>query len=348
MFPLKDNLIVFEGSGQYENDRDLLTLFTEVKKNYPNYECIYICDEDEDLMEEDEVLLNSENHIRMLARAKYLFVCGDSLPFFSKRPNQIYVQTLSATFLNKTFLDDPYIEQIDKKKIKQQVKHWDYLVSPNRYASRCLRSAYGYNGQVLELGLPRNQHLHHVSEDEVFEYLYKHQVDPNVDKAILYVAAESSTNESKQLDWELLESTPGIKTYIYSKNFDVEKMIKYHQYESIVKVQDLQELMELFIISDLLVSDYSSKIFEYLVVDKPIVLLPRFLQAHIKTQQLYMDYNLLPAEQIDDTNRLIEIAQNLNSYKAVWAEELMEFRNQMVLEKEARASSLILKEVLKK
>lgn len=33
---------------------------------------------------------------------------------------------------------------------------WDYLISPSPYASKAFRSAFKYEGEILETGYPRN------------------------------------------------------------------------------------------------------------------------------------------------------------------------------------------------
>ncbi len=46
-----------------------------------------------------------------------------------------------------------------KLEVIQEAKRWDYLISPNAYSTRVFRQAFHYEGEILEIGYPRNDLL---------------------------------------------------------------------------------------------------------------------------------------------------------------------------------------------
>ena len=46
-----------------------------------------------------------------------------------------------------------------KEEFKKNTSAWDYLISQNRYSSKIFKRAFAFNGEMLEIGYPRNDIL---------------------------------------------------------------------------------------------------------------------------------------------------------------------------------------------
>ncbi|MBO1914089.1 CDP-glycerol glycerophosphotransferase family protein, partial [Microvirga sp. 3-52] len=72
-----------------------------------------------------------------------------------------------------------------KEDILKESKNWSYLISPNNYSSGIFRSAFGFNGVMIESGYPRNDKLYTASETEVADIKETLKI-PKDKKIILY------------------------------------------------------------------------------------------------------------------------------------------------------------------
>lgn len=97
--------------------------------------------------------------------AKY-WISNSRLPLELPKPKKtIYVQTWHGTPLKKlgVDIDEVHIpgqttEQYKADFVKEAQK-WDYLISPNAYSSAIFRRAFGFTGEMIESGYPRNDIL---------------------------------------------------------------------------------------------------------------------------------------------------------------------------------------------
>lgn len=357
---IKPNLIVFESFlGRKINDNPR-AIFEYMYENYPDYEYVWVVDDVKNLEIEgaSTVKRMSIKYFFTIARAKYIVNNSRMPKFYKKRSNQVYIQTWHGTPL-KRLVHDMKVNTMPRtnhskylKEFSNDVKQWDFLVSANSFSTEKFKTAFKYDGAVIESGYPRNEQLHHFTDEQREQYRAKYGLDEE-DVVILYTPTYRDNHNQGQgnylqemkLDLDLLNQTPGIKVmlrlhYLISQEIDVEK------YENIIDVSNENNINELYIASDVLLTDYSSTMFDYLILDKPIILFPYDLEAYSgEIRGFYMSYNKIPAEQIEDTTRLIEIAGNVKGYKALWSAEYQEFKNEMVLESEKEASKIVVEKM---
>src|SRR5260370_42172913 len=106
-----------------------------------------------------------------MARARYV-VSNDLLPpWFRKRDQQIYLQTWHGTPLKHVGLD---IERprftnglIYPDLIREDAAGWDVLLSQNAFSTAIFRGAFGFGGEIIESGYPRNDLLRHPRRDAI-------------------------------------------------------------------------------------------------------------------------------------------------------------------------------------
>ncbi len=361
--PLKRETVVFESFlGKKYNDSPR-AMYEYMKERYPDLDYVWIVTDPKKFDIPDARLVKrlTPKYFILVARAKYL-VNNSRMPiFFKKRDEQVYIQTWHGTPLKKLVFDmeNNVMPGTNPQKylnnFSNEVKNWDYLISPNHYSTEKFTSAFKFDNQFLEYGYPRNEILHNYTPQMRKQFREKYGIKDD-EIAVLYTPTyRDSKNKGKakyyqemKLDLEQLNSTPGVKVllrlhYLISKNINVSK------YENIINVSKENDVNELYIASDVLLNDYSSTMFDYLILNKPIILFPYDLAEYAgEIRGFYMDYNDLPAEQIETTERLIEIVTNLSGYNSVWKEELEKFRDEMVLPTEADATKHIMEYIFEK
>src|SRR5260370_27514407 len=125
-----------------------------------------------------------------MARARYV-VSNDLLPpWFRKRDQQIYLQTWHGTPLKHVGLD---IERprftnglIYPDLIREDAAGWDVLLSQNAFSTAIFRGAFGFGGEIIEPGDPRNDLLRHPRRDEFAAAVRQRLGLPAGKKVILY------------------------------------------------------------------------------------------------------------------------------------------------------------------
>ena len=88
-------------------------------------------------------------YYKELARSKYWVINGRQASRLHKRDSQKIISTWHGTPLKKLGLDIGNVRTRDpniKKSYIKVAKEWDYLISPNRYTTKVLRSAFAYDG----------------------------------------------------------------------------------------------------------------------------------------------------------------------------------------------------------
>jgi len=113
------------------------------------------------------------------------------------------------------------------------------------------------------------------------------------------------------------------------------------------KIIEISEILNIF---DMLISDYSGMIFDYLLLDKPLLLLPYDLDIYNQEVGMYWNYNdVSPAPKIDNMmvfmNKIIKLLNDSNYFKS----ERQQLKNDTyTVNNETKKIFYFLKEEIKK
>ena len=105
---------------------------------------------------------------------------------WSKRPQTLYLQTWHGTPLKRVQWDILWSPEGLLNQHQRDVDRWDVLVSPNRASTPRLRQAFRYEGEVLEIGYPRNDVLSAPDRDERRADVRRRLAIPDGATAVLY------------------------------------------------------------------------------------------------------------------------------------------------------------------
>lgn len=185
--------------------------------------------------------------------------------------------------------------------MSEAVKTWDYLVSPSAYATNSFKSAFQYQGKVIEEGYPRNDVFYREQDAwEMRELKQKLEIPANK-KVILYAPTfRDNQKKGKQftmdlpIDFEVFQQQLGdeyvllIRLHVVvSKKVKIDDEYK----DTIINVSNYPDIQELMLLSDLLITDYSSVFFDYLNTDKPILFYTYDLEEYRdQLRGFYMDF----------------------------------------------------------
>ena len=222
-----------------------------------------------------------------MATAKFLIFDARQPEFLRKRSKSIYLQTWHGTPLKKLALDmdtvfmagETDIESY-KESFRKNASTWDYLISQNPFSTETFRRAFDFKKEMLETGYPRNDSLfRHNNPDDIKEIKNKLGIDENK-KVMLYAPT-----------WRD-DSSFGLGRYRYTAELDIDAMkeafsdeyiliIKHHYlvedntdwsvYDGFVRVFDQSvDIAQMYLIADILITDYSSVMFDYSILKRPM------------------------------------------------------------------------------
>lgn len=222
-----------------------------------------------------------------MARSKY-WVFNTRMPdWMVKTKGTTYVQTWHGTPLKRLGLD---IEQVAipgtntkayQDLFMKESKRWDVLLSPNAFSSNAFRSAFGYTGKILENGYPRNDLLIKESHNNNKREQIRKKLGIKSGKKVVLYAPTWRDNQYHQVGAYKYEPVLPIEE-ILAKNPDIVLLLRLHylvtdkpevtKYDGrVIDCSSYEDIQDLYILSDLLVTDYSSVMFDYAYTRRPML-----------------------------------------------------------------------------
>lgn len=240
------------------------------------------------------VTRGSLSYLYHLARSEYL-VDNQTLPgYFRKRPGQTYLQTWHGVPLKRMGFDEPdfaMASSAKKRELTNRVSNWDFLTNPSSYFEKTFVPAYRTNAELLPMGSPRNDALVNISPEASSKF--RNQLGlSRTRKTVLYAptfrAASRRGNAAIQLEMDLdawLESL-GDDTQLLVRAHYLNRLRIPQQYaDRIVDVSGIDDTSLLLSVSDILITDYSSVMFDFAVLDKPIIIYAYDLEEYTDSER---------------------------------------------------------------
>ena len=197
-----------------------------------------------------------------------------------KRRNQIYVQTWHGTALKRIEGDMPNLDSNYVKMAKRDSKLIDVFISGSSFMSQIYRESFWYDGNILEIGTPRSD-IFFDETNERAEMKVRQYFDINDEKIVLYAptfrgngkmdACMIDTKAIKQLLRKkgkykiLIRLHPNLMGIISEKKF-------LNFYPCSIDASTYPDMQDLLVASDILITDYSSSMFDYAYSGKPCIL----------------------------------------------------------------------------
>ncbi|WP_067803704.1 bifunctional glycosyltransferase/CDP-glycerol:glycerophosphate glycerophosphotransferase [Actinomadura formosensis] len=286
--PLSD-LVVFDSYGGTQYSCSPKAIYKELVLRNPDLECVWVTQDNQFVVEGKArtVLAGSREHYRVLAGARHIITNHGLPPWYLKRDGQTYVQTWHGTPLKRLgydLRDMPYqrtgrMDWVDWT--EREVPRWDLLLSPSPYATRLMRRAFCYEGEILEAGYPRNDVLSPPEWENVESRVRKGLGIPDGKKVVLYAPTWRDDRRhgpgrqgfSLELDIETMRQALGDDHVLLLRAHHlVTDRAPTATDDFLLDVSRYPDIAELYMVADVLVTDYSSAMFDYAVLGRPIVL----------------------------------------------------------------------------
>ena len=229
------------------------------------------------------VLTGTEEYFEALARCRYVISNDDMPDYFRKREGQVYLQTWHGTPLKRIGFDieapqfasgSAYFDRL-----AADIAKWDLLLSQNPFSTPIMRRAFRYDGEICESGYPRNDVLSGGAERAA--RMRQRLSIPNDKRVVLYAPtwrddqfyASGRYRFDLRLDLDLAWQALGDDHVILVRGHhhlagDVSAGSRPGFVRNVTAYPDIAEL---FLISDVLITDYSSVMFDFATTGRPML-----------------------------------------------------------------------------
>jgi CDP-glycerol glycerophosphotransferase len=307
---LRDAVLFESFQGKVIGDNPL-DIFNELKQRFPKLELIWATGKGTQAPPGARgVRFGSREWLQALATSKYL-VNNTNFPwYFRKVPGQIYLQTWHGTPLKRLGRDIPnnYLTKSYLDTMDREATYWDYLISPSPFCTEVFPSSFGYQGNIIETGYPRNDRLSKISGTQRQQIRERIGVSDPSTFVVMYAPTWRDYNRSATGNWqsvnfmdENIELPEGFQM-IYRGHTNTHAVHNAGVAGRAIDVTLYPDVTELYIAADVLITDFSSVMFDYTVTGKPILFLAPDLERYRSERGFYFDFEALAPGPILNTD----------------------------------------------
>lgn len=334
--PIDSNMILFvsyHGRGYLCNPKYLHIYLVDNDK-FKNYKFIWAVKNSKSVKINNAkvVRYNGILYFYYLARSKYWIINCKMPNYILKKESQIYVQTWHGTPLkrlahdieigeNATFYRTKVSKEQMTKSYDNDVKKYSYFISPNKFSTEKFKTSFRVSEErIIETGYPRNDFLTKITSEKIKELKKKYNIPINK-KVILYAPTwRDNSFDHRGYIFELKVNFELWKEYlgneyivIFKPHYLIKNIYNNVDNDFVYTISENEDINELYVISDILITDYSSVFFDYAILKRPIYFYMYDLEQYRdKLRGFYLDINKdLPGEIITDELELLKkIAKN--------------------------------------
>lgn len=338
LFKINDKKIIcdnFHGKGFSCNPKYIVE---ELHKRYPEYIIIWIFDFyhlKPDTLPDFVIPIqyDTTKELYHLATSKFWIFNYRRTHQLPKRKGQIYFQTWHGS-IGPKMIEQDAIESVSQRYVnnsKIDSTKIDYCISGSKHLTRLYNNSFWYNGPVLEFGSPRNDILFDKSKVETI----KKQLGLESKKICMYAPTfrKDYAFNNYDLDYSKLyeflnkdENENWVILLRFHPNIIFEGMPEDNP--NVINVSTYPDPQELCLISDMLITDYSSIIYDYIIQSKPAFIYASDYEDYVNNDRhLYFQLTDTPFSIAKTTDELIQNIQNLDKLK--YDKKVQEFLSKM-------------------
>jgi CDP-glycerol glycerophosphotransferase len=233
----------------------------------------------------------SEEYYEAYARARYV-VGNDYWPWWAtRRPEQTWLQTWHGPplkRLGRELASYPKAVREYRRVLRQPSENWQYVASPSPAATSVLERAFPVSGEVVETGLPRTDILVGPDRERLAESVKRRLGLPADKRVVLY--APTYRDHLRIRDGYRFGPLLDLRALSSALRGDHVLLVRKHRLTVgglpaeadgvVLDVSAFPDATELLLAVDVLVTDYSSAIFDFAVTRRPIVFFTPDLESY--------------------------------------------------------------------
>ena len=314
------------------------------------------------------IKLNTKQYIKYLAKAKY-WIFNYKIPdYLYPKKEQVFVQCWHGTPLKRLGCDLIHFDNVlntmegMKKRYKIEASKFTYFLSPSKFASEKFISAWnlkeiGKENIIIEKGYPRNDFLFNYTEKDIKKIKAKLGIENEKRKIILYAPTYRSNQHEagvgytykEEINFEHLREKFGNEYIVlFRPHYFIANVFNFEKYKGFVyDVSKIDDINELYIITDLLITDYSSVFFDYANLKRPMIFYMYDLEHYrYKSNVFYIDLEELPGK-ITETQEELEKEIERIDKNFKYDEKYKKFNDKYNYLDDGKASERVVEEIIR-
>ena len=330
----------FDGKG-FSDSSKAIYLYMLNEEHFKDYQFVWVFKDVEKhrfLLENRNTTIvqrGSKEHEKALLSAKYIVVNHRVMDHQYPRKGQIYLQCWHGTPLKRLGFDLDKTENAlnTTKEIQHkyliEAKKDTYFLSPSAFATEKFISSFNLKGLgkehiVIEQGYPRNDFLYNYTENDLARIREQLGIADTNKTIILYAPTWRDNQHTSgigytyknEMDFDKLQEQLG-EDYIilFRAHYFVANSFDFEKYEGFVyDVSSYDDINELYVVADMLITDYSSVFFDYANLKKPILFYMYDLEKYANNWRgFYIKLEELPGPIIEEQDELIAKILQINA-----------------------------------
>ena len=301
-------------------------------ENHPDFEICWVFRRGVDTSQVDPririVRLRSWEYLKMMATAEFLVTNSRTDPYriyWRKRPGQKYLMLwhggIALKKIERDAEDKLGYSYVRKAKIDSRIA--DLMISGCRMHTELIHNAFWYDGEVLEQGIPRNDIFFNKALHAEFRQRVEQtfNIAPN-SRIVLYAPTfrRNMSIEPYRIDWSRILGA--LRRHFATDNVTV--IVRMHPnligkvstsslvaFKGVVDGTRYHDMQELLTTADMLITDYSSSMFDFTMQGRPCILYATDVAEY--DRGYYFNFRELPyplAENEDELEALIDNFDN--------------------------------------
>ena len=317
IFPIKNNKIIFSAFSARTYGDNPKYIAEKIVKDKLDFDCVFVLNNPTEFelpIGVRSVRHNTFNYLYEMATAGIWIDNTRKQPHILKRDGQIYIQTWHGGISFK-MVERDVEESLERSYVRTAVhdsRQIDFLLTNSEWGVKHFRRCFWYDGLILKTGSARLDILFHAT----FNQKLRIRRDVGVDQEthILLYAPTFRKNKSLNvydIDYSLLKRVLGNK---FGGKWNI--LVKLHPNISglefdlpnyVINASLYPDINELYCITDILITDYSSSIFDYSILKRPAFLYAKDIDEYSKDRNTYFDLRQLPFSLAESNEELEKI-----------------------------------------
>lgn len=322
IFPLKNRIIFSSFSGRQYSDSPK-SISDYICKNYPDVKVVWAFLKPNEIMVDNRSIKKVKyKSLRYIYYALTSRVYVDNVEIWSIlkfRKGQTVLQTWHGGGAYKRVGTDRLdVSQTHKDHSVDKMNRMDiFLSSSKMFTDKVIRGAFSFKGEVLEIGLPRNDKLKNISHSEIEEIKSELKINPDKKIAIYAPTFRNSLDLTPyRLDIEgvsraLKEKFGGEWVVLLRLHYYMADKLFKSDAGNTVDVTSYPDMQKLLMISDVLITDYSSSMWDFSLMYKPCFLYATDIKKYCGERDFYTKPESWPFPIAYDNS---SICENIKSF----------------------------------
>lgn len=333
IFPIEQNKIVFE-SGRDLIDGNAKAIYEYMKKNdIKEYKLIWLVTKKTDVSELDKrnyAYYKTLKGMYHLSTARYLLKNQSIGEILKKKKGQTYIQLFHGNGVMKKMGYD--VNNAKERPVVSHAKEWDYYIANDKNDEKVIRTSTGYNGNVEVLGMAAvDLVINNCDNKEKKEKVLKKLNISNKKKNILYAPTFRDYDFDKNIinipikelsklkDYNIIiRLHPLVRDKVDKNMFDIKNFVNGCNYP---------DVSDILLITDILITDYSSVFYEYMPKNSPIIFYPYDYDKYVDLRGgFYVDYSKeLPGPICYTEKELLNVVKEIDKIYQQYIEKRRKF-----------------------